>query len=299
MDFIEPVVEKTQITEREQPEINDKTEETVLKLESEIDQAYSAVETQFQHLWSAASKNASALQETYQLEEHKNQLLAQLNSAKDNINNRAKVQETLALIEDQLKKVSIGNVDLKNLQTHANSALDTLDAKLEVVEKQAGKYMNQFTSFFSNIVSVGPSTEENKVPEEKEVLFTTSLTDHNNYGSSRYDNELFKLHTTPSLYLTEEQEDEKETSEFDVDSLTGEISDLLKKYPALEKLMNSLVPVKIPYNTFWLRYFKQDKELKNAELKRKELLEKNSKTKDNEEEDDDEEFTWDDDEEED
>ena len=51
---------------------------------------------------------------------------------------------------------------------------------------------------------------------------------------------------------------------------TKEISDLLEKYSTtLTKTMNELVPVKIAYNLFWYRYFKQENKLKEHERKEK------------------------------
>ena len=281
--------------------VNDnKTEEAVHKLEDEIDQAYTAVETRFAGLWSSASKNANELQEKYKLEEHKNQLLEQLSSAKTNINNRAKVTENLGQIEEQLKALSghIPEVDLKNLQQHASSTLDTLDSTLELVEKQAGKYVTQLTSFFSGMVSVDPGQQQQD--EASETLFKTPLNTKENYGTSRYDSDLYNLHTTASIYTSDEADSEEELKKFNADTKTNEISKLLKEYPnTLTILMNDLVPVKISYELFWYRYFKAEAKLKESEKKRKELLKK-KETKDViENDDDEEEFTWDDDEEED
>ena len=66
-----------------------------------------------------------------------------------------------------------------------------------------------------------------------------------------------------------------EIESFNADSKTKEISGLLEKYPnTLTKTMNDLVPLKISYNLFWYRYFKNDDKLKEQEKKRKELLER-------------------------
>mmetsp|Transcript_8342 Transcript_8342/g.8269 ORF Transcript_8342/g.8269 Transcript_8342/m.8269 type:complete len:346 (-) Transcript_8342:55-1092(-) len=298
MEFYDPIVAQEELPKTEG--INDnKTEEAVHKLEDEIDQAYTAVETRFAGLWSSASKNANELQEKYKLEEHKNQLLEQLSSAKTNINNKAKVTENLGQIEEQLKALSghIPDVDLKNLQQHASSTLDTLDSTLEQVEKQAGKYVTQLTSFFSGMVSVNPGLQQQD--ESSETLFKTPLATKENYGTSRYDNDLYNLHTTASIYTSDESDNKEEVKKFNADAKTNEISKLLKEYPnTLTKLMNDLVPVKISYELFWYRYFKAEEKLKESEQKRKELLKKKETKDANENEDDGEEFNWDDDDEE-
>lgn len=298
MEFYDPIVAQEELPKTESTNDN-KTEEAVHKLEDEIDHAYSAVEAKFSTLWASASKNATDLQEKYKLDEHKKQVLDQLNSAKENINNRAKVKENLGQIEDQLKNLTthMPEVDVKNLQTQATNALGSLDSTLELVEKQAGKYANQFATFFSGIVSVNLDAQASGT--EKETIFKSPLNNKENYGTSRYENDLYHLHTTPTIYTTDELDDNDEIKKFSAESKTDEISDLLKKYPeTLTKLMNDLVPVQISYERFWYRYFKTETKLKESEQKRKDLLNKREKKGKDEADEDDEDFTWDDDEEE-
>lgn len=304
MEFADPAVAEEEVTKDTSvqnafsEEHDNKTEETVQKLELEINNMYNALESKFLDLWSNASKNASDLQAKYKLDERKEQLLGQLNSARESLknNNTLNVTENLASIEEQIKKVQLPavKVDIKNLLEQANTALDVLDSKLEIVENQAGKYVSSFASFLSNMISVTPEAPVN----EKETLFASSsgINTHENYGTSRYETDFYKLHTTESYYLTEELDDKAEAEKYSADSKTKEISELLEQYPqTLTKLMNEIVPVKVSYNLFWYRYFKNEDKLKESEKKRKELLEKKgSQASAN---DDDEEFTWDDDEE--
>lgn len=306
MEFIDPVVaedeakaEAKDISVPDQPtnEQNQKTEEAVERLESEINKTYDLVEKQFATLWSNALKNAQGLQEQIKLEERKNEIITQLNSVRDRVGNNETIQGNVAKIEAQLSELaeSIKNLDGKinfqTISTQANSALDTLDSKLEIVEQQAGKYVSQFTSFFSNMISIDAGGQADAEPEQtqKETLFSNE-----NYGTSRYETELFKLHTTESFYVGTEED--KEEKEFNADSKTAEIAELLKKYPeTLQKLMNDLVPVKVSYNAFWFRYFKAENELKLSDQKRKQLLDKQTaSTAETTESGDEEEFTWDD-----
>lgn len=314
MDYIDPVTTQEPTTESQISNTTNtssaaphdtatiKTEETIEKLESEIDKAYVLVEHKFQELWENASKNA----EKYHLEEYKQNFIEQLNTTKQSLNEKTSelhVQESLKSIEDQLKKIK-----LQDISTQANSALDVLDSKLEVVEREAGKYFGNFTTFLSNIVSISPGDDStnnnnnNANQKTKEVLFNSSLNQYNNYGTTRYDTDLLKLHTTEEFYLSDELDDENEIKNFNADEKTKEISDLLEKYSTtLTKTMNELVPVKIAYNLFWYRYFKQENKLKEHEKKRKELLQKKEGSKHNHvstDGDDEEDFTWDDDDEE-
>ncbi|RLV94817.1 hypothetical protein JA1_001485 [Spathaspora sp. JA1] len=267
-----------------------KAEEAIEKLQDDIDKVYNVIQDRFTNIWTSTSKSASELQEKYKLDEYKENLLNQL-------------QETKSNTASHVKNIKLDDVkqELEVLSTQANHALDALDSKLEIVENAAGKYFNSFTSYLSNVISVTPEPEPQQDEEDKEqVLFSTSkLNNLNNYGTSRYEQDLLKLHTTKQYYLDSELDNEKEVANFQSDSKTSEISQLLEKYPALTTTMNELVPVEISYNLFWYRYFKQDGILKDLEQKRKALLEddvsSSAKEDNNEEEDEDiDEFTWDD-----
>lgn len=307
MEFADPVVAQAELPETSTPaevlESNKNTQDAIHRLEDDIDSAYSSIEQKFATLWSSASRNAQGLQEKINFEQRRKELLEQVKSAKVNINNNKVVQENVQSIERQLKelgeqvKALESKIDFKTISTQANSALDTLDSKLEIVEKQAGKYVSQFTSFFSSMVSIDPTPQT----KEPETLFSASSLPSAAYGSSRYDTDLFKLHTTESVYLGDSKDIKSEVDLFKVEEMTAEISALLQKYPdSLEMLMNKLVPEHIAYNVFWYRYFKLEAELKANELKRRELLTKKESGKDSAighvDEDDEEEFTWDDDE---
>lgn len=156
------------------------------------------------------------------LEEYKQNFIKQLNTTKQSLNEKTSelhVQESLKSIEDQLKKIK-----LQDISTQANSALDVLDSKLEVVE-EAGKYFGNFTSFLSNIVSISPGDDStnnnnNANQQTKEVLFNSSLNQYNNYGTTRYDTDLLKLHTTEEFYLSDELDDENEIKDFNADEKT-------------------------------------------------------------------------------
>lgn len=281
MEYQDPTIAAEELPSVPDTDSN-KTQENVHRLEQEIDKVYTSLESRFQGLFSSVSKNAEEIQQKYKLDEQRKHVIDQLSQVK-NLSGQ-EVKDRLALIEQQIKLINVPEVDLKNIQTQANDALDSLDSTLEKVEQQAGKYVSQFTSFFSSMVTIAPEQKE----KEKETVFTSPL---NEYGTSRYDGELYKLHTDKSHYLSEEVDDA--AASFDADSKTTEIAALLKKYPSLTTLMNELVPVQLSYNTFWYKYFVNEDKLKQAEQNRKRLLEK----KDAHEPKDEEEFTWDDEEE--
>ncbi|KAG7662187.1 uncharacterized protein J8A68_004315 [[Candida] subhashii] len=302
---IDPV--DTTTIDDETSKLNSKTEETMEKLEQEIEHAYESIEHKFQDLWSIASNN---LQERYNLEEHKKNLINQLNSTKEGLNSKAaniNISENLKSIEDQVRNLNLKDIQSTDIVNKANTALDFVDSKLEAIENQAGKYFSSFGSFFSNVISINPGSSSSSSSsaqeietarasqdnEDEKVLFNSNLNNYNNYGTTRYDNDLFKLHTTQQSFLNSELDTEEDFHNFNVDDKTNEISNLLEKYPStLKKTMNELVPVQLSYTVFWYRYFKQEAHLKELEEKRQQLLQrdhsKDTKT-------DEDEFTWSDD----
>ncbi|EMG49959.1 DOS2 Protein DOS2 [Candida maltosa Xu316] len=304
MDLIDSITDQELQQEPPVPESTEphdaatvKTEETIEKLETEIDKAYESIEHKFQELWANTSKNV----EKIKLEEHKQTLINQLNQTRSTLNektNELNVRENLQKLEENLK-----NLKVQDFTKSANTALDLLDSKLEIVENEASKYFGSFTSFLSNIVSVKPETETEPKDQDREVVFNSSLNQYNNYGTTRYDNDLLKLHTTADFYLSEDLDVADEVKSFNADDKTKVISELLDKYSTtLTKVMNELVPVKISYNLFWYRYFKNEDKLKEQEKKRKELLEKKEDRKKtgagDDDDEDEEDFTWDDEDEE-
>lgn len=278
-----------------------KTEETIGNLEQDIDKAYGVIESKFQELW----KDNSGLFQEKQLEEHKQNLVKQLNTLKANVaenKNLQTVGESFRAFEEQLKQANLEQrLHIDELKKGATSALDALDSRLEVVENKASEYVGQFASFFSNIVSVRPETD---TMQEKDVLYSSPLNKYSQYGTTRYDQDLLKLHTTRSYYIEDTLDDPDELKQFNSDAKTSEIDRLLKKYPeTLVETMNELVPVEVSYNTFWYRYFKNENKLQSLDQQRKELLSKNKgrQTGDVEgtaEKEDEDDFAWDEDDEE-
>jgi len=312
MEFAEPIPSQVTNADGESDKRDDVpesgTEKAVHLLEEEVDQLYGTIETKFQQLWQSASKEAGEINEKYNLDERKNKLLEQLTNFKNN----PTITENLQAVEQQLTKLNIDSTQLQtrakeaynsldlsktagnalktvenlDLKSTANNALDSLDSQLEKVENAAANYVSSFASFFSNVISVAPeaTTASEDKSESKKTLFVSPL----KYGTTRYQQDLYKLHTDEAGYFEKSTSSEK----FDVDAKTKEISDLLQEYPELNNLMNKLVPVKLAYGAFWERYFQQHAVIEEAEAKRNQLKKEHLGAADEDE------FNWDDDEEE-
>lgn len=288
MEFQDPLVQET----TETPHDKTTTEQTVEKLELEIDLVYSTIETNLSSLWNKTSTEAKTINDKY-LEQHKQQLLQQLTKLKEN-----PIKDNLKGIEEQLKGLNIDtsvlgkvkesvskvgvlqNINAEDISKQANNALDTLDSHLEQVEATALGYVKALGSFWGRVVSVEPEVKESpkETKEPKETLFVSPM----KYGTSRYDQDLYKLHTDASGYK------DSVGATFNVESRTDEIAELLKKYPQLNELMHEIVPVKLAYPTFWYQYFEQLRVIQHDDDVRKKLTEND---------DGEEEFDWDEEEE--
>lgn len=275
------------------------------EIDKDVEAAISSLESKFASFWSSASQSAQELQAKVNLEQRKVELAEQFKSARRNINNHPLVQENISSIENQMKEfgdhvklLDTGNA-MTSISSKANDALDTLDSKLEIVEQQAGKFVSLFTSFFSKIVSIDNPADDSLKQTE---IYVKPTIPGPSYTSSRYDSDLFKLHTTEDFYLKPLGE---QARDLNILGKTEEISELLAKYPdTLQKLMNKLVPVEVSYNDFWSHYFQEVLDLKDKETRRKIILSENvtdvnTNTDRSNDDSEGEDFTWDDDEEDD
>jgi len=120
---------------------------------------------------------------------------------------------------------------------------------------------------------------ESKDSQGKRVIHTT-----------RFDAQLHVIHSTLDSFLKDpvSKEYENWAKEFNVDSKTEDISKDLEKYEELRVAMETLVPDRVPYESFWKRYYYLRHSIETAEARRRDLLK--GASVDNEEE-----VGWDDD----
>lgn len=196
MDPIDTVyVQEEEMFNEEAPKLkpetekSNKTEQTIENLEQEIDKAYGVIESKFQDIW---RDNSGLLKDKYHLDEHKQNLVKQLNTLKANVSenkNLQAVSESFRAFEEQLKQANLEQrLHIDELKKTANNALDALDSLLEAVENKASEYVTQFTSFFSSIVAVRP---ESSTPQEKEVLYSSPLNKANEEKKEEKDEDNF------------------------------------------------------------------------------------------------------------
>lgn len=100
---------------------------------------------------------------------------------------------------------------------------------------------------------------------------------------------LHELHMNPNILL-QNPDSSKDPgfstwqNNFSAESYTDEIASLLDHYSELRSEMDSLVPEKVSYNDFWMRYLYQKSKIDTDEARRKQLFESNEDEND---------FDWD------
>lgn len=94
---------------------------------------------------------------------------------------------------------------------------------------------------------------------------------------SRVDSLLSELHSNPDAFLNDPHSSEEPSfttwqQDFSADKSTDDIAALLERYPDLRAQMDRLVPEKVSYKDFWMRYLFQKSKIDADETKRKQLF---------------------------
>lgn len=283
---------------------NEERHGIAIQKEEEVDNAYTLLGSKFTSLWNTASRNAESLQEKMTRGSAGQSILNHFSSVQKGLVTFSPSSDRHAKSDSDSTDNSNANaiIDIHSVSDHANKALDDLDVQLEKVEKKAGELVTLLTSFFSKT----PATIK-KDEESSRGNMGNSNPSELGYGSSRFDSELFKLHTRKDVYLTELTSEAAELEDFNLAERTQLIEELLKKYPdTLKVTFETLVPTDVLFELFWLRYFHEESEIKRHESIRKQILHETPLKKPSElkradeenSEEEDEGFAWDDDEEE-
>ena len=162
-----------------------------------------------------------------------------------------------------------------SLRSTAASRLKDLQQAEDAADEALLKFGTNIRDFLRDAVVVTAPNATNA--ESRELLFETSDpgTGRKVFHSSRLDAQLHAIHTTPSSFTSDPSDGETWSQwqkDFDVESMTADIARDLEAYPELRKTMESLVPEKVEYVTFWARYWFLRRAVEEDEKKRKEIL---------------------------
>lgn len=163
-----------------------------------------------------------------------------------------------------------------SLRSTAASRLKDLQRAEDAADEALLKFGTNVRNFLRDAVTISAPDEREGV-ESKEVLFETAEpgTGKKIFHSTRLDAQLHAIHTTASSFIEDPAQGEewdKWKQSFDIDSKTEDIAHDLDRYEELRRAMEKLVPEKVEYKAFWLRYYFLRKAVEEEEKRRREVL---------------------------
>lgn len=169
-----------------------------------------------------------------------------------------------------------------SLRLTAGSKLKDLQKAEDAADEALLKFGSNVRNFLRDAVVITAPTEgDASKPKGKdmagnEVLFETTeqATGKKVFHTTRLDAQLHAIHTTAASFTEDPQGGQWQQweKEFDIDKQTEAIAKDLDKYEELRNAMEQLVPEKVEYKNFWMRYYFLRKAVEEDEQRRKELL---------------------------
>jgi len=169
-----------------------------------------------------------------------------------------------------------------SLRTTAAAKLKDLQKAEDAADEALLKFGGNLRNFLRDAVTISAPTDADEGKARgtdaagNEVLFETQEpgTGKKVFHTTRLDAQLHAIHTTASSFTEDPQGPQWEAwnSEFDIDKQTDAIAQDLEKYDELRRAMEKIVPEKVEYKTFWLRYYFLRKAIEEEEKRRKEVL---------------------------
>ena len=156
----------------------------------------------------------------------------------------------------------------------AAQKLKDLQKAEDAADEALVRYGTNLRNFLRDAVTISAPDEDSK--STSEVLFSTEEagTGKKVFHTTRLDAQLHAIHANAASFAEEPQGVEWESWRvgFDVDSKTDAIAKDLDRYEELRRAMEKLVPEKVGYRDFWMRYYYLRKAVEAEEARRKEVL---------------------------
>jgi len=169
-----------------------------------------------------------------------------------------------------------------SLRLTATSKLKDLQRAEDAADEALLKFGTNVADFLKNSVVISAPTEADASKPRgtdaagNEVLFETTDngTGRKVFHTTRLDAQLHAVHTTATSFTQDPQGEQWIEWEkgFDIDKQTEAIAADLDKFEDLRRAMEKLVPEKVEYRAFWVRYYFIRKAIDEEEKKRKEVL---------------------------
>lgn len=163
-----------------------------------------------------------------------------------------------------------------SLRSTAASRLKDLQKAEDAADEALLKFGTNVRNFLRDAVTI-TAPDDALEGAEREVLFETQEpgTGKKVFHSTRIGAQLHAIHTTPTSFTQDPAQNEewdRWTNDFDIDGKTDDIAKHLQKHENLRRAMEQLVPQKVDYKTFWMRYYFLRKAVEEEERRRREIL---------------------------
>lgn len=169
-----------------------------------------------------------------------------------------------------------------SLRSTAAARLKDLQRAEDAADDALVKFGTNVRDFLRDAVVVtAPTDSDSGRPRGKdsagnEVLFETQEpgTGRKIFHSTRLDAQLHAIHSSIASFTEDPQGDKWQQWQqgFDIDKHTSTIAQDLDKYAELRSSMEKLVPEKVEYRAFWMRYYFLREAVDEEERRRKEVL---------------------------
>lgn len=162
---------------------------------------------------------------------------------------------------------------LARFRSEATKRLKDVQKAEDAADEALLKFGTNVRNFLRDAVTVAPPTEETK--GSSKVLFESKDQDGRRViHSTRFDARLHAIHSSSDSFTKdpESPEFDKWKNDFSVEEKTDVIAIDLERHEELRKSMEKLVPEKVEYTSFWIRYYYLRMVIETEEERRRELL---------------------------
>lgn len=168
---------------------------------------------------------------------------------------------------------------INRFKAEAAKRLKEVQSAEDAADEALLRFGTNLRNFLRDAVAVtAPEPSSSDRGASTETLFESkdATTGKRVVHASRFDAQLHVIHTSPSSFTQDPDEDgdqwEDFKKEFDIEKKTETIAADLNKYNELRSTMESLVPEQVEYKDFWTRYYFLRHIVEAQEEKRREML---------------------------
>ena len=164
---------------------------------------------------------------------------------------------------------------ISRFRTEATKRLKDIERAEDAADEALLKFGTNIRNFLRDAVTIAPPTDDKNKDGTSKVLFESRDQDGKRViHTTRFDAQLHAIHSSLDSFSKDpvSPEFEKWKSAFDVEKKTDAIATDLEKHEELRRAMEKLVPEKVEYPQFWMRYYFLQMVIESEEQRRRDML---------------------------